>query len=202
MELIATENLVKEYVSNLFTDSAPPYLIYHNLTHTEKVVDHAMEIAKYYKLDDSAYFIISAAAWFHDTGHLFTEMEMHEEAGVHIMRTFLERENINEDLIEAIAACIMATKYPTNPQKLMEGIICDADTWHFGTKEFEITDEQVKKELQLRINKNITNWYAGTLKLLKHHRFFTSYCRNKLEEGKKQNIEYVKQKMSHPHQDF
>jgi predicted metal-dependent HD superfamily phosphohydrolase len=195
MEFTETEHLVKEYVSNLFTQSAPSYLIYHNISHTEHVVNHAMEIANYYKLDERAHFILIAAAWFHDVGHLYTEMEIHEEAGAQIMRTFLERENISEELIEEISVCIMATKYPPQPKRLMEGIICDADTWHFGTKEFEVTDEQVKQEVKLRTDKNLANWYQWTLKLLKEHRFFTSYCRSKLDAGKQQNIEYVQRKI-------
>jgi predicted metal-dependent HD superfamily phosphohydrolase len=195
MELITIENLVKEYVKSLFEESTADYLVYHNFSHTEKVVTRSMEIAMYYKLDERAYFIISVAAWFHDTGHLFTEMEMHEEAGVHIMRTFLDKQNISEDLIESIASCILATKQPANPSRLMEGILCDADTWHFGTREFEITDVLVKKEMQLRTGERFDNWNQLTLKLLKHHRFFTSYCRNKLSDGKKINIESLQHKI-------
>jgi hypothetical protein len=73
--------------------------------------------------------------------------------------------------------------------------ICDADTYHFGTSEFEVTDQQVKEEMLQRSNKNLTNWNQMTLKLLKQHRFFTSYCRNKLDAGKKQNIEFVQRKI-------
>ena len=195
MEFTVTEQLVKEYVSDLFARSTPPYLIYHNLAHTEHVVNHAMELANYYKLDERAHFILHAAAWFHDVGHLITEMEMHEEAGAHIMRSVLERENIHEELIDTISACILATKYPPSPKMLMEGIICDADTWHFGTREFETTDEMMKKEMQLRTNRDLSDWNQKTLKLLKDHRFFTSYCRSRLEAGKKQNIESLQQKI-------
>lgn len=195
MEYTAIEQLVKEYVITLYNSSAPPYLVYHNLSHTEHVVNHALEVADYYKLDDRAHFILVAAGWFHDTGHLFTEMDIHEQASVEIMSSFLERENINEELIDQIAACIMATKYPQQPQKLLEGIICDADTWHFGTKEFEISDDKVKHEMKLRTNDSLDNWYQKTLKLLRTHRFFTSYCRNKLDAGKQQNIEYLQRKI-------
>lgn len=195
MDLVFTENLVKEYVTDLFARLTSPYLIYHNLTHTENVVIHAKEITRYYQLGERAEFIVNVAAWFHDTGHLVAEMNVHEEAGVHIMESFLERENINDELIALIAECIMATKYPTNPKKLLEGIICDADTFHFGTKYFETTDDLVRKEMELRMHTQFPHWYENTLQLLNEHRFFTSYCRSKLAVGKEQNIRYLEEKI-------
>jgi predicted metal-dependent HD superfamily phosphohydrolase len=195
MDFVFTESLVREYVTGLFTRLTSPYLIYHNLTHTKNVVIHAKEITKYYQLEEKTDFIISVAAWFHDTGHLVAEMEVHEEAGVHIMQSFLEKEHIDDELITSIAECIMATKYPPNPKNRMEEIICDADTYHFGTTYFEITDDHVRKEMELRRNKQYPRWYENTIQLLKEHRFFTSYCRNKLDAGKEQNIRYLEEKI-------
>ncbi|GAA3944248.1 HD domain-containing protein [Chitinophaga oryziterrae] len=195
MDLVFTESLVREYVTDLFARLTSPYLIYHNLTHTEEVVIHAKEITKYYELDERTDFIISVAAWFHDTGHLVAEMEVHEEAGVDIMGSFLEKEHINDDLIAPIAECIMATRYPPTPKSRMEEIICDADTYHFGTKYLEITDDLVRREMELRENKQFPHWYENTIQLLKDHRFFTSYCRNKLDAGKAQNIRYLEEKI-------
>jgi len=195
MDLVFIENLVKEYVTDLFARLTSPYLIYHNLTHTQNVVNHAKEITEYYELDEKTCFIISMAAWFHDTGHLVAEIEIHEEAGVHIMQSFLEKEHIDEELITSIAECIMATKYPPHPKNVMEEIICDADTYHCGTTYFEITDDQVRKEMELRKNKQFPRWHENTIQFLKHHHFFTSYCRSKLTAGKEQNIRYLEKKI-------
>lgn len=195
MELTYTEYLAEKYVVDLFARLASTYLAYHNLSHTERVVAHALEIAGYYKLDENDSFVLSIAAWFHDTGHLVADIESHEETSVHLMKSFLADKNIDAALIEKISQCIMATKYPPNPKTLLEEIICDADTYHFGTEYFQITDDLVKKEFQLRTNKYYTHWGENTLKLLETHRFFTSYCRNKLDKGKAANIEYVKAKI-------
>jgi predicted metal-dependent HD superfamily phosphohydrolase len=194
MELTYTEYLAEKYVIDLFTRLASPYLVYHNLSHTERVVVHAMEIADHYELGERDRFVLSLAAWFHDVGHLVAEMELHEEAGVQLMKSFLTDKGIDITLIDEISQCIMATKYPPVPKTLLEEIICDADTYHFGTKEFEITDDLVKKEFQLRTKKEFAHWCDDTLKLLETHRFFTSYCRNKLEKGKLANIERLKNK--------
>ncbi|SIO46444.1 HD domain-containing protein [Chitinophaga niabensis] len=195
MKFAATGGLVKAYVMNLFMDSTQDYMLYHNLSHTEKVVGHTMEIVRHYQLNERERFVLNTAAWFHDTGHMFASIEVHEEAGVHIMRSFLEKEHAPGELIEMIAQCIMATKYPPTPGNQLEEIICDADTYHFGTPEFRITDELIKKEMQLRTGKEFKNWYQDSMKLLESHRFFTSYCRYKLEAGKQQNIQYLQAKI-------
>ena len=54
-------------------------------------------------------------------------------------------------LIDAIASCIMATKLPRNPKNLLEEIICDADTYHLGTKDFKKTNKQAFEECSLQI---------------------------------------------------
>ena len=195
MELTQTEYLAEKYVVDLFTRLASTYLVYHNLSHTERVVVHAMEIADHYGLNEKDRFILSVAAWFHDTGHLITDIPLHEQASVRLMRSFFVDRDVDEALIDTISECIMATKWPTAPKTLLEEIICDADTYHFGTKEFEITDELVKKEFQLRTHKNYAHWCDDTLMLLKNHHFFTSYCRDKLDKGKKANIAYMEAKI-------
>jgi hypothetical protein len=91
-------------------------------------------------------------------------------------------------IIDAIAGCIMATKIPHNPKTLPEKIICDADTYHFGTEDFIHTDSWLKKELRSGINFPIDNWDRSTLDMLIKHEYITSYCRELLNKGKQKNI--------------
>lgn len=59
------------YVSAVFYKYIKPELVYHNLEHTIRVVERTLEIVNYYKLGATERFILLAASWFHDTGHLF-----------------------------------------------------------------------------------------------------------------------------------
>src|SRR5688572_4765552 len=77
MELTYTEYLAEKYVVELYARLASTYLAYHNLSHTERVVAHTLEIADYYQLEDTDRFVLSIAAWFHDTGHLVADIELH-----------------------------------------------------------------------------------------------------------------------------
>jgi predicted metal-dependent HD superfamily phosphohydrolase len=182
---------IEDYINNIFESHLNKNLIYHNVTHTREVVMHAVEISVYYKLSEESLFALNAAAWFHDTGYIFTGPENHEEESVNIMKTFLNKYNLPSAVINKIEQLIMATKEPTSPVSLGEMIICDADTYHFGTIEFKQTDELVKKEIELRTGLILLDWVKHTIAMLQTHKFYTSYCADRLEKGKMQNIAWL-----------
>jgi HD-GYP domain-containing protein (c-di-GMP phosphodiesterase class II) len=64
--LIDTES----YVKGLFKQNNQNNLVFHNLEHTETVVERVHEIAAHYQLPQKELLELSIAAWFHDTGHL------------------------------------------------------------------------------------------------------------------------------------
>jgi len=116
-------------------------------------------------------------------------MPGHEERGVTIMREHLSE--LSDEVLSAIADCIMATKLPAHPRDLREKIICDADTYHLGTTYFLQTDPLVRQEVEMRTGRIIVNWRQRTLDMLRHHVFFTDYCQSLLGDGKARNIAWV-----------
>lgn len=183
---------IARHVEGLFAAIPHPCLLYHNLDHTRLVVQHATEMARHYSLDNKSVFIVLAAAWFHDTGHLSGNMEEHEERSVQIMKEYLATKSIDKKTIQEIALCILATKMPTKPSSLLEQIICDADSFHIGTADFFHLDNLVWQELEIRLNKPIDNQVQQSLLFLTNHRFFTNYCQELLLEGKEKNILQLK----------
>jgi predicted metal-dependent HD superfamily phosphohydrolase len=192
MDYSKIEKDVEEFVRNTFTGSSDKPFPYHNLDHTVEVVKHATEIGAYYLLSAPEQFIVNVAAWFHDIGHLTGDVEGHEERGIAIMRVCLSPLLVSDTLISTMADCISATKYPSYPHTLYEGILCDADTFHFGTPKFRITDGLVRQEMELRMGKVFPDWHAKSIALLEGHRFFTKYCQQLLNEGKQENIRWLK----------
>lgn len=182
---------ISTYVADLFESHADNKLVYHNATHTKKVVTNVAEIIKHDAVTAEEEFILLAAAWLHDTGHLFGSFEDHEKESVRVSNTFLATLNVAPNTIESIASCIMATKMPSNPQNNLEQIICDADTFNLGTDDFKITDELVRQELELRTGKCFSNWHSCSIQFLTQHQYFTSYCRSILNAGKELNISYL-----------
>ena len=191
-------NIITEmplYVNKLFYEHGNPQLVYHNLEHTQAVVRHVSEIAGHYPLNDQERFVLQTAAWFHDTGYLLGEVERHEETSVVVMRLFLDKYNVGAHLQDEAGKCIMATKMPVKPVSLVEQILCDADTYHLGTPDFEHLDALVWQERKLYTNTQIDNPIKQSLHFLLSHLYFTDYCRNLLTEGKEKNIALLKKKM-------
>ncbi len=193
MEQINYFKKAEQYVTKLFHENENEKLVYHNIDHTKYVVEKASEIAGHYQLGEKEMLIIYLAAWFHDTGYLKGPALGHEEKSVEIFRDFLHKYQVEEGMEEEIASCIMATRSPRNPQNLCEEILCDADTYNFGTKEFNLSNKKVFKEIQLLkgvVSKE--DYDATTFKMMEAHNFYTSYCKDALSSRKKKNMKKLK----------
>ncbi len=193
MDLEVILNHIISHVRFLYELKHTETLSYHNLDHTQQVVTRCAEISNHYHLDDEQSFILQTAAWFHDVGHLYGFAKGHEEVSALKMKDYLIQSghDVYASVLRAIDSAILATSLQRKPETFVEKIICDADTYHFGTPQFKLTDQLLRKEMELRLHKKFPHWYHDTLALLKGHQFHTSYCQEKLNEGKKVNITYV-----------
>jgi len=187
---------VRDHVTNLFEANKKPKLIFHSLEHTLQIVKRAEEIAGHYKLSEKEMMAVYIAAWFHDTGHLFTTPDVHEEKSVELMKSFMEANFPDPELINLIEGCILATKRSVAPVTLLQQIVCDADTYHLGTKDFKKTNKQVRKEATMDNAMSKTEWDVKTLEFLESHQYYTSYCIELLNKGKQENIQRLRQKIA------
>lgn len=185
------EKNVNELVSGLFMSLMAEPFPYHNLDHTKRVVEQAINISGFYKTSEENSSALRVAAWFHDVGHLYGDMEGHEERSIRIMNNYLGSMEVTAGFIQKVADCIMATKKEAVPLTMEEKIICDADTWHFGTTYFRKTEFLVMEELEIRTGKRFPDFHTGSLVFLEKHRFYTDYCRQLLDAGKKENIKWL-----------
>lgn len=187
---------VRQEAIQFFHANENPGLPYHNLTHTQMVVANAGQIARHYQLDDKDFFIVTAAAWFHDIGYYVSGASGHEQSGTEKAESLLTAKGVGEDIIQQVKNCIMATCMPQNPKTLLERIVCDADLYHLGTHEFANLNKLVRKEVEARTGKKISksDWRKGAIRLLEAHEYQTDYARATLSAGKKENLEKLRQK--------
>lgn len=186
------------YVTDLFHKLQPDHLVLHNLDHTETVVKKVNEIAGHYNLNEEDMMIVYVAAWFHDTGYLQEKPENHEHKSVEIMKEFLNQQNVGEEIIEKIEKCILATRAPRTPLDLNAEILCDADTYQFGSKkEFKRTNKLAFEEANTFSEFKLTKseFDETTVKLLSNHKYYTTYCKEILNDVKKENIKKVKKEI-------
>lgn len=187
---------VAKHVLSIFKEHSKHGLPYHNKAHTQFVVDSAIQIANHYQLDDKDFFIVIAAAWFHDVGYLHTIVD-HEQEGVKMADAYLKSIGVHQDTIAHINQCIMATKMPQDPKDILGEIICDADLFHLGTDAFFEKYKLLRKELieikKIQISKQ--EWRQQTIELLEHQHYFTDYCNLLLNDKKNLNLEKLKKKV-------
>ncbi len=188
---------IEEHVTGLFTVYQSPKLVFHNLEHTTYVVNKAKEIAGHYQLNEHEMQVVFLAAWFHDTGYLFAPPEEHEEKSVEMMKIFARENQLPFDIVSEAAGCILATRLPRNPLGLLQEIVCDADTYNFGSKEFKRTNKLVFEEFQNSSETILSarKFDEGTYEMLKRHQFYTSYCKELLNDVKKKNMKKLKKKL-------
>ena len=164
----------EDYVTALYESSPNKNLLYHNIEHTQNVVNRANEIAAHYELSERDITVLNIAAWFHDTGHIYTDPMMHEEKSVEIMQDWMSNRLEYAEMAEDIAEVIMSTKFSTQPANMIQQIIKDADTYHFGLPGFKKIDKLLKKEMELRnLQTMLQDWKRNTLNLLESHQYFT-----------------------------
>lgn len=179
------------FVSDLIQNKVDKNIRFHNLDHTEGVVAACEEMADYYQLhpDDRTALII--AAWFHDTGFSSGQAHGHEDVSISLATNFLQEHNAGEDFIKKVTACIQATKMPQAPATLLEQIICDADLSHLGTDEFKERSKLLLAELTDFSKQDISKkqWRKMNISFLQNHKYFTDYCRRKLQPVKEKHLE-------------
>ena len=187
---------IEEYITGLYGHVRAPTLAYHNLLHTQNVVKHTREIAGYYNVSENEVLILFTAAWFHDTGYLFAEPQKHEEMSCFVMRKYMSDKLDNINIVNNIEECIMATKPPVNPRGLLQHIICDADAYHLGTRDFEENDKRALEEFFLKhLDTDPVQFNKDTIKMLVSHCFYTDYCKERLNEQKENNMIILQMKI-------
>lgn len=181
----------QEFVSNFFKNELPSIFLYHNINHTESVVNRIEEISNHYdELSEDQKEILSIAGWFHDTGYCI-DVENHEEESQKIAKDFLEKQTYDSNKINAVLNLIQTTKVGVSPNTLSEKIIKDADCGHFAKEGFNELSELLRQELKLvkKQNFNVNEWIEENLKVLtEKHQFYTDYARTHWAEKKQENI--------------
>ena len=190
MNFVQLLESVKYEVTAFYNTHANAGMVYHNLQHTEMVVEAASRIASHYQLADRDFFAVMTAAWYHDTGYYIEDGTNHEQRGAGLAAAFLRTHEVDEKMISQVQACILATVIPQAPENLPEEIVCDADFYHFGTNDFADRNKLMREEAIFRSGKKISKqeWRKGTIGLMQAHRFHTEYCREQLEAAKQKHL--------------
>lgn len=180
----------EHFVFNLFKEELPTTFLYHNFTHTQRVLRSVNEIIEHTDLSEEKKTILKLAALLHDTGYTKVH-EGHEEESVKIATKFLQQQQADNTIIESVNACIMATKFKDTPKGELEKIIRDADASHFGKEYFNEASEFLRKELEIQNIKSFSSsqWLDENIEVLSQkHQFYTDYALRNWQSQKEKNL--------------
>ena len=186
----------EQYVVSLFSQKIGKDFTFHSFNHTREVVLHTELIAGNYELPEEDHTALILAAWFHDTGYTAGLKKNHEEESQKIATEFLRKHNAAQSLIDKVNGCIIATRMPQSPSNLIEQILCDADLFHLGTKEFKDRNKQLRQEINTLEEEKIgkKEWVNLNIEFLDRHRYFTDYAKEMLDPVKKKHLKELMDK--------
>ncbi len=191
---------VKDYVSRFITENVPEEYAYHDLKHTNHVVEGVKAIGAGLGLSETEMEIVQLAAWFHDTGYDKGSVD-HEERGSEYARQYLHQQGYPADQIEEVVKCIMATKVPNHPTSILEKVICDADFSHLGRELYWDRCGKVRQELAQTKNLLMSEqeWTEFELRFMTSHRYFTDVASELYDSLKAKHIKQLRKQRERLH---
>ncbi len=168
----------EQFIFTLFKDKLSPEYIYHDFSHTLRVVQAVTVLAAGEQLSEEETLELKLAAWFHDAGYVYG-CENHEQNSCLILREFLSvrSHTVNISKVEQI---IMSTVITAVPETLQQKCLRDADFVHFTFDNYTEYCELLRKEFTVICDKYFTDtqWNEENIRMLsrKHH-YYTDYAK-------------------------
>tara|TARA_R110001632_G_scaffold125748_4_gene239193 strand:+ start:7233 stop:8441 length:1209 start_codon:yes stop_codon:yes gene_type:complete len=180
----------EKYVSSLLNEELVHHYTYHNLSHTQRVVEATYELIEGEKIEKIHADELILAAWFHDAGYTKSNVN-HEEESVVILKSFLKDKDVSKEVIDNVSNLILATKMGYEPLTLSEKIIRDADCAHFKDKNYSQISELLRNEWELSTEKvyDDLKWIEENISFFtKSHRYYTDFALENWQKGKDKNL--------------
>ena len=186
----------RTYVTDLYQHKVKPEFVFHNLEHTEDVVEACAHMADHYQLQEDDRLVLMLSAWLHDIGYSSGSAEGHEEVSKQMAINFLESHQVSDTTIQRVVSCIQSTRMPQSPVSLIEKILCDADLYHLATDDFKARNQLLKQEREHLIGQKIDKkeWRKINVEFLSNHQYFTDYGQDILTPKKFENLAQLDKK--------
>jgi predicted metal-dependent HD superfamily phosphohydrolase len=183
----------RAYAEEVFKDRAFHKRSFHNLSHTEDVVEACKEIGRHSELSDDEIESVVIAAWLHDIGYIEGAKD-HERKAADRAKELLTEWGVPHRMMMDITEAIMATKVPQQPRSLICKVLCDADLYHLSTEKCKEKSEKLREEWQLVGDKSLSDleWMKTNLEFMENHHYHTPYGQTILQQGKKKNIKQLR----------
>jgi predicted metal-dependent HD superfamily phosphohydrolase len=165
----------RAHVWDIFLKHPPKNLFYHSYQHTHEVASTCKNIAESLQLSETDKEILLIAAWFHDTGYLFT-LHKHEDKSKQLAADFLNAQNYPHTPL--VLNCIEATRLGSFAHTLLEQILADADMAYGVTDAYPTRSQLLRSEWAITQNLvyNNLDWEQSQTNFLSKVYFHTEYA--------------------------
>jgi uncharacterized membrane-anchored protein YitT (DUF2179 family)/predicted metal-dependent HD superfamily phosphohydrolase len=173
----------------------PSYLTYHNAAHTRRVIANAEHLAAAENVTGDELTLLRTAALFHDTGYLQNHEE-HEELSCRIAARHLPEFGYSKEQIDKICLMIRCTKIPQSPADHTSRILCDADLYYLGEKDYaEVANGLYDEMRRLGQLKSQHEWQLKQAEFLSTHQYYTTTAINERQPGKMENLDNIRKQI-------
>ncbi len=159
-----------------------PNKLYHNFLHAVDVEEVAKQLCEMEKVSLEKTYLVRSGAWLHDI------IPTSEELSAKFSEEYLQKLGYSSIQIDIVSDMILATKYPTKPQGILQKIICDADTANVGRSDCFEKGKLVFMEMGIPTEK----WNSVQETFLVGHQFYTDSAKQLYQKGKEENIGLLK----------
>ncbi len=180
----------ERYIVPLLAENLPTSYVYHNLSHTLRVVKYVRELIAGEKIGEKDAQVLELAAWFHDVGYI-KGYENHEQSSADMAKDFLRKEKVADDIITKVQKSILVTDMNNTPVSLLEKVMLDADCAHLGSKIFSDVSGLLREEWALLGVNTFSNpeWLVENIDFLtKKHKYYTNYALMNWQKTKDKNL--------------
>lgn len=175
-------------------EKLPKNLYYHNLEHTQIVMDSALELADAAALSPELTRVLYAAAMLHDTG-FGKKYGANESVAAMLADRLLPKYNFTSEEIKQIHNMILATNQLIEPQEYLEMLLVDSDMGYLAKKDYLFWSNRLFnewRELGLFMGSN-ADWLNSQIAFLENHSYSTSEAKSLYSPGLSLNLNQLKE---------
>ncbi len=171
----------------------PEDVLYHDLAHTLNVEKAAMRFAKLEGVTTEEMLILRTAVLYHDSGYIYDYHE-NEAFGMRMAQSTLPKFGYTEEQIEQVVNIIRSTQMQTEPETLLQKIMCDADHDYLGRPDYYAIADRLRKEIAIFDREmSEAEWIDFQLVFLeKIHQYYTETAKNIRDLGKSARIQELR----------
>jgi predicted metal-dependent HD superfamily phosphohydrolase len=199
MSKIIDKDIIREgeaFVKSFFEEKLSEDYVFHNFEHARYVAEKSEWIGRNSGLSLEDIDMVVFTAWFHDVGYVYG-FEGHEERSSELATMFLKTKNVEQEVIDHVDACIMATRLPQTPGDLLAQVLCDADMAHLAEPDYFDRVELLRKEWKNTLGKKMSKgkFYKISEKFFWQHKYFTEFAKKVLAPGKEKNLQLLEKEI-------